>query len=124
MEFLESLGRRIAEAPDLEAAANELRMLLVRQVDVDAKPGDRVLVRKHLVDTYDGLSIYVYANDHLPPHFHIRSAGLNVRFRLSDCSPLSGDEEMGRSDLRRVRWWFENGGREQLQATWARTRPG
>lgn len=43
------------------------------------------------VSEFFGIAIYVYHDDHPPPHFHARYQGRWVRVALDDLAVLSGD---------------------------------
>ena len=38
-----------------------------------------------------GIAIVMYYNDHLPPHFHAKQAGVEFRVRISDLKLMRGD---------------------------------
>jgi hypothetical protein len=38
-----------------------------------------------------GISIVMYYNDHLPPHFHAKQAGDQFRVRIADLQLFAGD---------------------------------
>lgn len=43
------------------------------------------------VSEFFGISIYVYFDDHAPPHFHARYAGAEAVIRIDDGRVLRGD---------------------------------
>lgn len=70
----------------------------------------RVYSIKALVATYMGLSFHVYANDHNPPHFHVKGQNCDASFRISDGSLLKG--KMGRGESLVQLWYKDLGGKE------------
>ncbi len=39
-----------------------------------------------------GIAIVMYYNDHLPPHFHAKQAGVEFRVRIADLKLMRGDK--------------------------------
>ena len=37
-----------------------------------------------------GAAIYIYADDHAPPHFHVRGAESNAQIRIDDLRVIAG----------------------------------
>lgn len=72
------------------------------------------------VDTVRGMRIYIYPNEHSPPHFHVRSANVNASFSINDCTRLEG--EISNKDYRKIRYWFDSS-KPKLIDTWDKTRP-
>ena len=54
-------------------------------------PDGRLYYIKELVGQVNGLKIYIYADDHPPPHFHVRGGGIDAMFSIEDCALLRGD---------------------------------
>jgi hypothetical protein len=72
------------------------------------------------VDRHKGLQIHVYANEHAPPHFHVKGADVDASFTILDCTFLQGNIDGREQNL--VKWWYERI-KPQLVATWNATRP-
>lgn len=55
------------------------------------------------VSEFFGISIYVYAGDHEPPHFHARYAEFMASIAIADLSVLRGS--LPRRAMRLLREW-------------------
>jgi hypothetical protein len=60
------------------------------------------------VKRVDGLSIIIWADEHPPPHFHVRYQGEDASYSIVDCSRLRGSRGLERYDDRIRAWWAEN----------------
>ena len=112
------LERRASQAQSLAESADVLSDLLRGgyAVWVDGS----LYEVKQLVARVKGLEIHVFAKEHPPPHFHVKSADVDAVFTVDDCTFLSGNID-GR-EQRLVRWWYERT-RPLLIRTWNATRP-
>lgn len=71
-----------------------------------------------LVAVLGGCKIHIYPDEHPPPHFHVRAAGENASFAISNCERVDGTA----FKLRTIRrWWKDN--RAELKRVWNDTRP-
>lgn len=63
---------------------------------------------KERVETIRNIQIYIYPNDHNPPHFHVISKDktVNAKFTLNDCTLISGT--INNKDKKRVELFFAN----------------
>jgi hypothetical protein len=74
----------------------------------------------YTLDRIGPLQIQVFSNEHPPPHFRvICNAGRND-FKISDCTPLHGNE-LSRF-FRQIREWHKTN-KQKLITTWNDTRP-
>ena len=64
----------------------------------------------------NGASIYVYADDHAPPHFHLLSASSDVQVRLDNLQVMQGSYSK-RELAEALRWAAQN--RDLLTAKWS-----
>lgn len=66
-----------------------------------------------------GAAIYIYADDHAPPHFHVRGARSNAQIRIEDLQVMRGfilkadlveaiEFAVGNSDLLDTKWRESN----------------
>ena len=76
---------------------------------------------RHLVAKINDMKIEVYSNDHMPPHFHMRSAGINASFKIEDCKLIVG--MVSASQMKLIRYWHARF-KSQLMVAWERSRPG
>lgn len=82
--------------------------------------GLRLLVEEE-VGKIDGMSVQIQSNEHPPPHFHVRFAGENASFSLSDGKRLLGIKGLEKFDKNIARWWKLH--RCELIDDWNRLRP-
>jgi hypothetical protein len=75
---------------------------------------------KQLVARVKGLQIHVYAKEHSPPHFHVKSPDVDAVFAIHDGTFMYGNIDGREQNL--VQWWYERS-RPQLVAAWNSTRP-
>ncbi|WP_288132427.1 DUF4160 domain-containing protein [Accumulibacter sp.] len=113
------INDQIRQAKNLTESAAALARLLSGGYGV--LPNGELYSIKEQVARIDGLTIHVYAGDHAPPHFHVRSADLDVSFSILDCTVTQG--RIGRRQLDLVRHYYELS-RPLLIETWNKTRPG
>jgi hypothetical protein len=73
-----------------------------------------------LVDRIRNLKIEVYANEHAPPHFHVKAPDVDACFRVSDGSLMYGKISNKQRDL--VEEFFRDN-RKRIVAFWNKTRP-
>jgi hypothetical protein len=76
---------------------------------------------RQLVEKMGAIKIEIYPNEHTPPHFHIKSNGMNASFAIDDCRLL---ENSGFSTkvIKNIQGWFLYS-KEKLIAVWNQTRP-
>lgn len=97
-----------------ERLTNRLRIML------DSSNEDGLII-KHMVGTVGSLKIEIRANEHPPPHFHVRYNGEDASFTLNDCKLLRCSRGLvGREKIIRM-WWKEH--RRELAICWNETRP-
>lgn len=121
--FDSELAEALASAQTLEQAAQVLQDLMNSGVSVWTD-GSLYMI-KGRVEAINGLAIYVNANDHNPPHFHVMGGGLNARFRISDGTPLKDKDggQLDSTDGRLIEKWFKEGGKDKVTAEWGRLHP-
>lgn len=63
---------------------------------------------KERLTTINDLQIIIYSNDHDPPHFHVKTKELriNAKFKIEDCSLLSG--EISRKELKKIKAFYKS----------------
>lgn len=111
----EELEKEISEAASIEDALPALECLLSNGYNVWAD--GRLYFIKELVGRVNGLSFYIYPNDHPPPHFHIRGGGIDASFAIESCKLLRGSVEPRHQEL--VKWWHQRA-KGKLVETWER----
>ena len=118
MNEYEELERRATNAQSLDEAAQVLSEILSGGYSVWTD-GSLYSIRQ-LVGRAGGLKIHVYAEEHPPPHFHVKSPDVDAVFTIDDCSLIRGNIDS--REQRLVRWWYDRT-RSQLVAAWNTTRP-
>lgn len=81
----------------------------------------RRLLTEEKVDSFNGMTVVIQSNEHPPPHFHVRYAGQNASFDISNGERLPNVKGLERHDRNIRKWWEEN--RCTLIEVWNRTRP-
>ena len=63
---------------------------------------------KELVGTIRNMKIEIYANDHNPPHFHVKSndRSIDAVFRLDNCEYIKG--HIGTKDTIRIQAFYND----------------
>lgn len=110
-----------AELGGFEEWAEWLEAILHNPCSVWDRDGELVLLEiRQLVARVNGIRIEIYANEHAPPHFHVRSPNVDASFAIVDCRKLAGDVSPG--DLRKIRYWHKHA-KPLLIERWNSTRP-
>jgi hypothetical protein len=100
---------------------------LVRELEKSLNMGPMLntggprMLNEEQVARFEGLSIQTQADEHTPPHFHVRGGGANVSFAIDDGRRLKGAKGLERYDRNIEKWWRDN--RCELILTWNRLRP-
>ncbi len=71
------------------------------------------------ISQFFGISIYMYYNDHLPPHFHAEYGEHEATFVIDTLEVLRGSLPR-RAHILVVEWAIEH--RAELRANWERAR--
>ena len=66
------------------------------------------ILRKEKIGNIREMEIFIYSNDHNPPHFHVKSKDgkINAKFKIENCELLNG--EIGSKDLKKVEEFFKD----------------
>jgi Domain of unknown function (DUF4160) len=75
---------------------------------------------KRRIDEFHGLKIEIYSDEHSPPHFHVKSAGMNASFRIENCELIRGT--IGSRERKNIEWWHKHS-KSKLISIWNETRP-
>jgi len=108
-DSLVDLGQSLDSGPIIELA------------EESGKPGDIVRIRKKLVAQSGGLNIHIYANEHPPPHFHVKYGEEENSFRIDTAEPLYPDNGL-RDYFKNIKKWHKNN-RVKIVAAWNHSRP-
>jgi hypothetical protein len=79
------------------------------------------MLNEELVDRLNKLSIVILADEHPPPHFHVKYAGENASFGISDGVRLPSVRGLEKYDHNIRKWWSAH--YCKLIEVWNRTRP-
>lgn len=112
--------RHLLECGSNVAEATEALSILLNGGYGIWEDGEPYCVR-HLVDKVGNLKIVVYPKDHMPPHFHIRSPGLNAALRIDNCELIAGELTPQQNAL--IQRWHKSF-KTMLLTAWINTRPG
>lgn len=77
-------------------------------------------IERRKVCEIGSLSIVIYPNDHLPPHFHVCGDGINASFEIEDGTYMIG--EISENHKRKVEKWYK-ATKIELMNIWKTTRP-
>ena len=89
---------------------------------LEPKPGKRK--SRHidfLVGRFNGLKIEIFANEHPPPHFRVKTNAGTGNFSIDTCESLNGSDAIIRRHREIKRWHEDN--RQLLIDRWNETRP-
>jgi hypothetical protein len=115
------LKQSLESAHDIESLSTSLEWFLNSgcSVFVDSDGERHLLLGRVLVDRINGLKIHIYAQDHAPPHFHVKSANFNASFTIDACVLLEGSVDGKTREL--VTYWHSVC-RPKLIEIWNNTR--
>ena len=74
-----------------------------------------------LVDHINKMAVVIQADEHPPPHFHVKFAGENASFSIADGRRLPNIRGLEKFDHNIRNWWKKN--YCELIEVWNRTRP-
>ena len=116
------LKKSLDKVADVQGLAKHLENLLNSGCYVWTESnGERLLLQgRALVERINGLKIYIYSNEHSPPHFHVISADVNAEFSISDCTLLRG--RIDRKTRALIVYWYDVA-RPKLIEFWNNSRP-
>lgn len=130
MKLTKELARKIrffhlidpGELDGVEEYAEWLEAILHGPCSIWEKDnGELVLVEvRQLVERVNGLKIEIYANEHPPPHFLVKSPNVNAIFSIEDCDKLQGHTNA--NDYHKIRFWHKSA-KHLLISVWNETRP-
>lgn len=78
-------------------------------------------LNEELIASIGALKVYIYANEHPPPHFHVKYNGEENSFSIHDGNPLYPNNGL-KMYFRNVKKWFK-GNKEKLISSWNDNRP-
>ena len=78
-------------------------------------------IQKGLFTRFNGFNIYIYADEHPPPHFHVTYNGENNSFAITDASPLHPNGQLSRYFKNIKKWHVKN--KAGLIDAWNGSRP-
>ena len=81
-------------------------------------------IMPQMVFQLDGLKLEIYANEHVPPHFHVKCKNprINASFTINDCILITGSIQ--NKYKRTIEHWFnQEENKKLLIAVWNSTRP-
>jgi hypothetical protein len=123
MEFLEK--RRFAPLAHAESiddlAANLESFLADGCYIMEDEAGVSFIVEARQLFGYVGsLKIELFANEHAPPHFHVKGNRIDATFVIETCALLGGS--IRDKDRKKIEYWHKHA-RKELVRFWNKTRP-
>jgi hypothetical protein len=110
-----------ATLESIEELALWLEAILHGPCSIFLREGESILLQgKQLVERLAGLRIEIYPNEHPPPHFHVKSPGVNASFVIEDCRLLNGHANS--EALQKIKHWHQFS-KAKLVEAWNATRP-
>ena len=110
-----------ADLNGLEEYAEWLEAILHNPCSVWEENGTEFLIEiRQLVARVNGLKMEIYANEHPPPHFHVKSPNVNASFTIESCEKLEGS--LDPKDFKKVKFWHKSA-KQLLVNAWNDTRP-
>lgn len=82
-----------------------------------------ILMRKAQVGFLPKLGSLEVYTDHEPPHFHIKTKRLNIRFQIEPLLQISGTQLSSKQLKNLEHWYFENNGKDKIIAFWNARNP-
>lgn len=122
MNVEDFIERDLESINDLPSLSAHLERLLESGVCVWVESdGSHVLLfERALVEKLHGLKVHIYADEHTPPHFHVKSANVDAAFAIQDCTLIKGSADRKLRDL--IEYWHKLA-RPKLIRIWNETRP-
>lgn len=80
-----------------------------------------VYFEKAAIGKLGGLKMHIYADEHPPPHFHVKYNGEENSFRIDDASPLYPDGGLKKWFKNIKKWHMHN--KSELIYAWNSMRP-
>ena len=116
------LNKVLDRVRNLGELAQHLELFLNSGCYVWIEPnGERIILfGRALVQKVNGLKIYIYADEHAPPHFHVLSSDIDAAFTIRDCTLLRGSVD---SKTRNLIVYWHSSARQKLVDIWNTTRP-
>lgn len=109
------------ELSEFEEWARWLEALLNNSCQIVFRDGVASIVeQKHLIDRLNGLKIEIYSKEHTPPHFHLKSPGIDASFAIEDCRLLIGNAPS--QAIKAITYWHSYS-KPKLIEVWNSTRP-
>lgn len=76
----------------------------------------------YMVDTIGSLKIFIYTNDHPPPHFHVVTDKYNAKFDIENCNLLGSKGSFVNRHSKQIQSWHRSN-IDVLKGAWEKTRP-
>lgn len=97
---------------------NKKLNILFNAIAVDAS--GNIYGERQQVGKIDNLKLYIYPNDHNPPHFHVVSPDFNAYFDINSCELIKGSID-SRSHAK-IKFWHKSLASELLEV-WEKLNP-
>lgn len=101
---------------NLELIALNKKLNTIFNMFIVDKSGN-LIVQRELVGKINNLKLYIYPQDHNPPHFHIKSSDLDACFDIYSCELIKGNIDP--KSYKKIKFWHKSVAGE-LSETWKR----
>lgn len=74
---------------------------------------------KERLTSIDDLQVFIFSNDHNPPHFHVKTKNLqvNAKFKIENCELISG--KISSKNLKKIKaFYLSSKGQIVLKTIW------
>ncbi len=89
-------------------------------IEKDENGNSFILEQRQLFDRVGAIKINLYANEHAPPHFHIKGNDIDASFTIESCELLNGVVPAKVS--KKIKHWHKYA-KPKLIEFWNNTRP-
>ncbi|MBK8701227.1 MAG: DUF4160 domain-containing protein [Saprospiraceae bacterium] len=91
---------------------------LFNAIEIDIN-GNIYAERQQVGKIYN-LKLYIYSNDHNPPHFHVESPDFNAYFDIRSCDLIKG--KIDSNNHAKIRYWHKDVV-DELLVVWRQLNP-
>ena len=117
-------AHHIQRAKNVYGLAESLDYIFSTTFDASKEDGRWITTHgRAQVERLNNFSVQIYANEHPPPHFHIRGGGIDACLAIETFEALEGWNDVPKNAKRLIRYFYESGGREKLIQFWNESRP-
>lgn len=98
-----------------------MRGYIIELAEESSDGRERIYIEKAFLGAQGGLKMHIYADEHPPPHFHVKYNGEENSFRIDDATPLHPNGGLKKWFKNIKKWHKEN--KIELVSAWNSSRP-